>query len=145
MTKLGLLLATGALVAATPAFAQTVGSCARGGGANQPEAVWILFDLGSAQVRGENKSKIAQAAVTAKARQVSSVCVVGHTDKLGDKALNEQLGRARAKAVAAELASAGIPAKDIVIAADPEAFGNMSLGNLDAQEKDRKVTILFSR
>ena len=145
MTKLGLLLATGALVACTPAFAQTVGSCARGGGANQPEAVWILFDPGSAQVRGENKSKIAQAAVTAKARQVSSVCVVGHTDKLGDKALNEQLGRARAKAVAAELAIAGIPAKDIVIAADPEAFGNMSLGNLDAQEKDRKVTILFSR
>ena len=30
-------------------------------------------------------------------------------------------------------------------AADPEAFGNLSLGNLDAQEKDRKVTILFSR
>ena len=32
-----------------------------------------------------------------------------------------------------------------MIAADPEAFGNMSLGSLDAQEKDRKVTILFSR
>ena len=86
MTKLGLLLAAAALFATTPAFAQTVGSCARGGGANQPEPVWILFDLGSAQVRGENKSKIAQAAATAKARQVSSVCVVGHTDKLGDKA-----------------------------------------------------------
>lgn len=85
------------------------------------------------------------AAVTAKARQVTSICVVGHTDKLGDKALNEQLARARSKAVAAELVSAGIPAKDIVIAADPEAFGNMSLGNLDAQAKDRKVMILFSR
>jgi len=71
--------------------------------------------------------------------------VIGHTDKLGDKALNEQLARARSKAVAVELVNAGIPAKDIVIAADPEAFGNLSLGNLDAQEKDRKVTILFSR
>ncbi|HMJ99783.1 MAG TPA: OmpA family protein [Reyranella sp.] len=145
MTRLGALLATSALFSATPAFAQTVGNCAHGGGANQPQAVWVLFDLGSAQVRGDNKNKIAEAAVTAKARQVTSICVIGHTDKLGDKALNEQLARARSKAVAAELVSAGIPAKDIVIAADPEAFGNLSLGNLDAQEKDRKVTILFSR
>jgi len=145
MTRLGALLATGALFAATPSFAQTVGNCAHGGGANQPQAVWVLFDLGSAQVRGDNKNKIAEAAVTAKARQVTSICVIGHTDKLGDKALNEQLARARSNAVDAELVSAGIPAKDIVIAADPEAFGNLSLGNLDAQQKDRKVTILFSR
>ena len=133
------------MFSATPAFAQTVGNCAHGGGGSQPQAVWVLFDLGSAQVRGDNKNKIAEAAVTAKARQVTSICVIGHTDKLGDKALNEQLARARSKAVAAELIGAGIPAKDIVIAADPEAFGNLSLGNLDAQEKDLKVTILFSR
>ncbi|MGZ5908579.1 MAG: OmpA family protein [Reyranella sp.] len=145
MTRLGALLATGMLFAAAPSFAQTVGNCAHGGGASQPQAVWVLFDLGSAQVRGDSKNKIAEAAATAKARQVTSICVIGHTDKLGDKALNEQLARARSKAVAAELVSAGIPAKDIVIAADPEAFGNLSLGNLDAQEKDRKVTILFSR
>jgi hypothetical protein len=43
MTRLGMLLAAGALLAATPSFAQTVGSCARGGGANQPQAVWVLF------------------------------------------------------------------------------------------------------
>ena len=29
--------------------------------------------------------------------------------------------------------------------ADPEAFGNMSLGRRDASEEDRRVTILFSR
>ena len=145
MTRFAALLAAGTLLAAAPSFAQTVGNCARGGGANQPQAVWILFDLGSAQVRANDKPKIAEAATTAKARQVTSICVIGHTDKLGDKSLNEQLARARSKAVAAELVSAGIPAKDIVIAADPEAFGNLSLGNLDAQQKDRKVTILFSR
>jgi len=33
----------------------------------------------------------------------------------------------------------------VMIAADPEAFGNMSLGSSDASDKDRKVTILFSR
>jgi outer membrane protein OmpA-like peptidoglycan-associated protein len=145
MTKLGLLLATGALLAATPSFGQTVGSCARGGGANQPQPVWLLFDLGSAHVRPVDKPKIAEAVKTAKDRQVTSICLVGHTDKLGDKALNAKLARERSQAVAAELIHAGYPADHIVIAADPEAFGNMSLGSSDASEKDRRVTILFSR
>jgi outer membrane protein OmpA-like peptidoglycan-associated protein len=145
MTKLGLLLATGALLAATPSFGQTVGSCARGGGANQPQPVWLLFDLGSAHVRPVDKPKIAEAVKTAKDRQVTSICLVGHTDKLGDKALNAKLARERSQAVAAELIHAGYPANHIVIAADPEAFGNMSLGSSDASEKDRRVTILFSR
>jgi outer membrane protein OmpA-like peptidoglycan-associated protein len=145
MKTLAILLAAGICFAAAPAFAQTVGTCARGGGANQPQAVWILFDLGSAQIRADDKHKIAEAATTAKARQVMSICVVGHTDKLGDKALNERLGRARAQAVAAELVRAGLPGKDVVIAVDPEAFGNMSLGVSDASERDRRVTIVFSK
>jgi outer membrane protein OmpA-like peptidoglycan-associated protein len=146
VTKLGALLAAGAIFAAAPAVAQTVGTCSRSGGsANQPQAVWILFDLGSAQIQADDKYKIADAASTAKARQVSSLCVVGHTDKLGDKVLNERLGRARAQAVAAELVAAGYPGNDIVIAVDPEAFGNLSLGVSDAQERDRRVTIVFSR
>jgi len=145
MTKLGLLLATGALLAATPSFGQTVGSCARGGGANQPQPVWLLFDFGSAHVRPVDKPKITEAVKTAKHRQVTSICLVGHTDKLGDKALNAKLARERSQAVAAELIHAGYPANHIVIAADPEAFGDMSLGSSDASEKDRRVTILFSR
>ena len=145
MTKVGLLLATGALLATTPSFGQTVGSCARGGGANQPQPVWVLFDLGSAHVRPADKPAIAEAVKTAKDRQVTSICLVGHTDKLGDKALNAKLARERSQAVAAELIRAGYPANHIVIAADPEAFGNMSLGSYNASEKDRRVTIVFSR
>ncbi len=145
MTKLGLLLAAGTLLVSAPSFGQTVGTCARGGGANQPQPVWVLFDLGSAHVRPADKPKIAEAVKTAKDRQVTSICLVGHTDKLGDKALNAKLARERSQAVAADLIHAGYPANHIVIAADPEAFGNMSLGSSDASEKDRRVTILFSR
>ena len=145
MIKLGLLLAAGTLLASAPSFGQTVGTCARGGGANQPQPVWVLFDLGSAHVRPADKPKIAEAVKTAKDRQVTSICLVGHTDKLGDKALNAKLARERSQAVAADLIHAGYPANHIVIAADPEAFGNMSLGSSDASEKDRRVTILFSR
>ena len=145
MRTIGGLLAVSLALGAAPSFGQTVGTCARGGGANQPQPVWVQFDLNSAHVRPVDKPKIAEAAKTAKERQVSQICLLGHTDKLGDKAYNARLARERAQAVAAELIHAGYPAKDVVIAADPEAFGNMSLGSRDASEQDRRVTILFAR
>ena len=39
----------------------------------------------------------------------------------------------------------GIPAKNLVIANNLEAFGNLSFGSRDAQEKDRAVVIVFQR
>ena len=117
----------------------------RGGGSTQPQPVRILFDLGSSHLRPAEKPVIAQAVKTAKDRQVSAICLIGHTDKLGDKAYNEKLARARAQAVAAEMVHAGYPGKNITIVADPEAFGNMSLGKENASEIDRKVTIFYAR
>ena len=139
MKRLGALIAAGTLFAALPSFAQTVGTCPRGGGSSQPQPVRILFDLGSSHIRPAEKPVIAQAVKTAKDRQVSAICLIGHTDKLGDKAYNQKLARARAQAVAAEMIRDGYPAKDITIVADPEAFGNMSLGKENASEIDRKV------
>jgi outer membrane protein OmpA-like peptidoglycan-associated protein len=104
-----------------------------------------MFDLGSSALHASEKPKIAAAVSTAKARQVSVVCVVGNTDKLGDKAMNAKLAAARSQAVAAEMVRAGLPAKSVVIAANPEAFGNESLGGADAQVNDRRVTIVFTR
>lgn len=145
MKRLGVLVALGALFAAAPSFAQTVGTCPRGGGSSQPQPVRVLFDLGSAQIRPAEKPMIVQAVKTAKDRQVSAICIIGHTDKLGDKAFNEKLARSRSQAVAAEMVRAGYPGKDITIVADPEAFGNMSLGKENASEIDRKVTIFYAR
>ena len=145
MKLLATLAAAGTLLASLPAFAQTVGTCPRGGGSSQPQPVRVLFDLGSAHLRPAEKPMIAQAVKTAKDRQVSAICLIGHTDKLGDKALNDRLARARAQAVAAEMVHAGYPARNITIVADPEAFGNLSFGNENASEIDRKVTIFYAR
>ena len=95
MTRLTFALAAGVVMLAAPSFAQTVGPCTGGGAAKSPP-VPVYFDLGSAQLRAESKPKIAEAVATAKARQVSMVCLVGNTDKLGDKAMNEKLALARA-------------------------------------------------
>ncbi|WP_428676178.1 OmpA family protein [Reyranella sp.] len=145
MKKIGVLIAVGTLFAAAPSFAQTIGTCPRGGGSSQPQPVRILFALNSSQLPPAEKPMIAQAVKIAKDRQVSAICLIGHTDKLGDKAYNQKLARARAQAVAAEMIRDGYPAKDITIVADPEAFGNMSFGNDNASEIDRKVTIFYAR
>jgi len=143
MTKFGWLLAAGMLLA-TPSFAQTVGSCPGAvGAAPESKPTWVMFDLGSAVLKPEFKPAIAQAAATAKARKSTKVCVVGQTDKLCDKNYNAKLAQARSQAVAGELIRAGYPAKDVIIAANPEAFGNLSFGSNDASEKDRRVTIVF--
>lgn len=77
----------GGLVLASPSFAQTMGSCARGMSMG-PNTPFVLFDLGSAALRPEAKPVIAEAATKAKAQQAVDFCIVGQTDKLGDKALN---------------------------------------------------------
>ena len=144
MTKFGLLLAAGALLAdhailrpdrrALPERAVPRRSPSRPGCCSISAA---------RRCKPEAKPAIAQAAATAKARQSTKVCVVGQTDKLGDKNYNAKLAEARSQAVAGELVRAGYPAKDVIIASNPEAFGNMSFGGNDASEKDRRVTIMF--
>ena len=140
MIKIG-ILATATLLLATPSFAQTVGTCPSAGSSAISTPSQVHFDLGSAALRAEAKPIIAKAAETAKARQSVKVCLVGWTDKLGDKAYNEKLAMARANAVAAELARNGYPARNIVITLNREAFGDVSFGSKDSQEKDRRVEI----
>jgi outer membrane protein OmpA-like peptidoglycan-associated protein len=146
MIRIGLLaglLAPAGLLFTIPSFAQTVGPCPGNvGSAAVSKPSWVLFDLGSAVVKPEYKSTIAEAARIAKDRQATKVCIVGQTDKLGDKNYNAKLAQQRSQAVASELIKAGYPAKNVIIASNPEAFGNMSFGGNDASVKDRRVTII---
>jgi outer membrane protein OmpA-like peptidoglycan-associated protein len=132
-----------ATLSAAPAFAQSVGSCPSAGAAANSQPAWVLFDLGSSALKPEAGPIIQQAVATAKARQVVKVCVVGQTDKLGDKDYNAKLAMARSQAVAAQLVRDGLASDKVVIASNPEAFGNLSFGSDNAQEKDRRVTIVF--
>ena len=137
------LLAAAGLLLAIPSFAQTVGSCPTAGSSANSEPAWVLFDLGSSVLKPEAKPTIQKAAATAKARQAVKVCVVGQTDKLGDKNYNAKLALQRSQAVAAQMVRDGMPGDKVIIATNPEAFGNLSFGSRDAQEKDRRVTIIF--
>jgi outer membrane protein OmpA-like peptidoglycan-associated protein len=136
-------LAVASLLIAGPSWGQIIGPCPGNvGSAAVSKPTWVLFDLGSAVLKPEYRPAIAEAAKTAHARQATKVCVVGQTDKLGDKNYNARLAQQRSLAVATELIKSGYPSKDVVIATNPEAFGNMSFGSNDASEKDRRVTII---
>jgi outer membrane protein OmpA-like peptidoglycan-associated protein len=144
MTKtLALALIAAGTLFSVPSFAQTVGSCPSAGSAAESQPAWVLFDLGSAVLKPDAKPTIQQAVATAKARQAVKVCIVGQTDKLGDKNYNAKLAQERSQAVAAQMVRDGMPADKVIIATNPEAFGNLSFGSRDAQEKDRRVTIVF--
>jgi outer membrane protein OmpA-like peptidoglycan-associated protein len=144
MTKtLALALIAAGTLFSVPSFAQTVGSCPSAGAAAESQPAWVLFDLGSAVLKPDAKPTIQQAVATAKARQAVKVCIVGQTDKLGDKNYNAKLAQERSQAVAAQMVRDGMPADKVIIATNPEAFGNLSFGSRDAQEKDRRVTIVF--
>ncbi len=143
MTKTFTLALLAGTLFAAPSFAQTTGSCPAAGAAAETQPAWVLFDLGSAVLKPEAKPTIQQAVATAKARQVVKICIIGQTDKLGDKNYNAKLAMERSQAVAAQLVRDGMPGDKVVIATNPEAFGNLSFGSRDAQERDRRVTILF--
>jgi outer membrane protein OmpA-like peptidoglycan-associated protein len=131
---------------AASASAQTVGPCKREtGGMTYPGPYWVNFDLGSAAVKADQQTHITEAATRAKALQISRVCVIGQADKIGDPKLNQTLAMSRAKAVADSLIKQGIQAKNIVIQSDGEAAGGVSLGSLDSQPKDRRVSIVFAK
>jgi outer membrane protein OmpA-like peptidoglycan-associated protein len=143
MKRLTLSLAGFLVFAAGPALAQVQERCPTTGGAATSQPAWVMFDLGSAVLRAADKPVIAKAVQTAKDRQAVKVCLIGQTDKLGSKELNDRLALQRSQAVAAEMIKAGYPGAKIVIATNPEAFGDIKFGGADAQEKDRRVTIVF--
>ena len=66
MNKLGALITAGALLAALPAFGQTVSTCPTAGSAAASKTPWVLFDLGSAALKPEARPVIAEAAATAR-------------------------------------------------------------------------------
>jgi len=69
-----------------------------------------LFGFDKSELRAEGKQALDGLAGELRGVEYDSIRVVGHTDRLGSTEYNERLSRRRAEAVAAYLASTGIPA-----------------------------------
>lgn len=135
-----------AALIAVPATAQSYGPCQRQtGGVQMAGPFNVLFDLGSSKIRSSEMATINEAVQKAKDRKVARICLIGQADKIGDPALNERLSKARADSIAAEMKKQGIAGNALVIDPKGELLSGMDFGRLNAQEKDRSVTIIFAR
>lgn len=72
-----------------------------------------LFDFDKATLRDEGKTKLDELAVKSKELNIEVILAVGHADRLGKAAYNQQLSERRATAVKDYLVSKGIEANRI--------------------------------
>jgi len=70
----------------------------------------VLFAFGSATLTSAGLAEVDRLAADLHDQGNVSVGIVGHTDRIGGEAANQQLSQRRAEAVAARLAARGVPA-----------------------------------
>jgi outer membrane protein OmpA-like peptidoglycan-associated protein len=125
----------------------TEGPCSsvQGPNTSYPGPFQIYFDLGKSAIRAGERANIAKIAQAIKDNQITRVCLAGTADKLGNAAFNKKLSLDRARSVAHALMAQGIPGKALIYNATGEAYGGVSFGSADAQEKDRRVIVILAK
>ena len=135
-----------ALVSATPATAQTLGSCPpRLGGTPYPGPYNVYFDFAKSALDQQQTTEVHKRAKQAKDIHVTQICLFGFADKVGDPGSNKALGLARARHVAGLLTADGFSAASIVMDTGGEAYGRANFGSFDRNKADRRVSIVFNR
>jgi OOP family OmpA-OmpF porin len=99
--------------------------------------VAVFFATGSAVLSGEARVVLDQALLCVRDGRYE---VAGHTDNVGDKAMNQRLSEARAKAVVAYLRSKGIDASRLVSRGYGETKPIADNGTADGRAQNRRIT-----
>jgi outer membrane protein OmpA-like peptidoglycan-associated protein len=105
----------------------------------------IYFDTGSAVLKPESEStleRVRQALTTAPALKVE---VQGHTDNVGQRASNDELSAARAKAVMAWLVAHGIAAARLTSNGYADTKPVADNGSAEGRAKNRRVELATAR
>jgi len=103
----------------------------------------VFFDWDKATLTPRATQIVAQAASDSHTNQVTTIVVNGYTDTSGTPAYNQRLSIRRAKAVAAQLVTDGVPASEITA----QGFGDTHLlvptGPGVREPQNRRVEIVF--
>jgi outer membrane protein OmpA-like peptidoglycan-associated protein len=112
------------------------------GGRTPGGAIIVLFDRGQAALNARAQRELANVARQAIAQKINRLCLDAFADAFLGKERDHALARARADAVANELAAHGYPADKIVIhrITDPKRV----LGQKETMT-ERKVEIRYGR
>ena len=108
---------------------------------NMPQDV--LFATGSAALRPDLTSDLRAVAANLISYPNSLIQVIGHTDNVGDAALNQDLSQRRASSVASVLAGNGVPVSRIAITGRGEDMPIASNLTDQGRAQNRRVEIII--
>jgi len=103
----------------------------------------VFFDWDKADVYPRAAQIIAEAASNSRTASVTTLDVSGHTDTSGTADYNQGLSERRAKSVAAQLESDGVPASEIEIHAYGETHLLVATGPGVREPQNRRVEIVL--
>jgi len=107
-----------------------------------PQAELFAFDSDKLSTQGEEYIKHYREEVGDELVQAFSIAVIGHTDSTGDADYNMGLSKRRAQAVAAYLASLGVPADKMHTLGRGEKDPVMSNDTKEGQAQNRRVQVV---
>ena len=103
----------------------------------------VFFDFNKYNLTTDAMKIVDNAAMAAKAGNVTRLDVTGHTDTVGSDAYNLKLSKRRAESVKAELVHQGVPANEIDVHADGKHDPLVPTGNNVREAQNRRVEIVF--
>ncbi len=104
----------------------------------------VLFDTGQATLKPGADLAMNRLATFLAANPQTRILIEGHTDSRGSDELNEALSERRARAVATELQSRGIPAEQLQTLGRGKAYPVASNDTAEGRQQNRRVEIVFS-
>jgi outer membrane protein OmpA-like peptidoglycan-associated protein len=104
----------------------------------------VLFDTGQATLKPGANLALNRLATYLSSNPQTKVLVEGHTDSRGSDQYNEALSDRRARAVATELESRGIPAGQVQTLGRGKNYPVASNDTPEGRQQNRRVEIVFS-
>lgn len=103
----------------------------------------VYFEFDSARLTPEGRAAVAAAARDLQRRQPGEIAIAGHTDRAGTEGYNQELSAERARTVAEELASLGVPGNRIRTEAYGETDPVVPTPDGVPQPQNRRAVIEF--
>ncbi len=104
----------------------------------------ILFATGSSTLSANSKTALSQFAASLQGNPETDVRIFGYTDNVGQRATNEKLSAARAKAVNDYLASQGVSGPRMTVTGKADDMPVADNATAEGRAKNRRVEIYIS-
>lgn len=111
----------------------------------RPESYLLYFVTGTDELTDESKAHMQHVLDELRARPMTDMVLIGHTDTVGAQESNDELSRQRAERMRADLIGQGFPAERIRAAGRGEREPLVATGDGVEEPRNRRVEISVRR